>query len=94
MTVRADDPAAAHPPVDLASHMTQFRVLGPLEVANGGTALPLAGGKARALLARLLLPRQALHAERFAFVDPSLERSYDFRSPLAADLAAFLETAH
>src|SRR5512132_2035672 len=35
--------------------MTEFRVLGPLEVADGATARPLAGGKARALLARLLL---------------------------------------
>jgi DNA-binding SARP family transcriptional activator len=43
------------PPVDLASHMTEFRILGPLEVADGSAALPLAGGKARALLARLLL---------------------------------------
>jgi DNA-binding SARP family transcriptional activator len=51
-TARAGD---MPPPVDLASHMTEFRVLGPLEVADGATALPLAGGKARALLARLLL---------------------------------------
>jgi DNA-binding SARP family transcriptional activator/DNA-binding GntR family transcriptional regulator len=35
--------------------MTEFRILGPFEVADGGAALPLAGGKARALLARLLL---------------------------------------
>jgi DNA-binding SARP family transcriptional activator/DNA-binding GntR family transcriptional regulator len=35
--------------------MTEFRILGPLEVADGGGALPLTGGKARALLARLLL---------------------------------------
>src|SRR5262249_11732573 len=35
--------------------MTEFRLLGPLEVADGGSALPLAGGKARALLARLLV---------------------------------------
>jgi len=35
--------------------MTEFRMLGPLEVADRGTPLPLAGGKARALLARLLL---------------------------------------
>jgi DNA-binding SARP family transcriptional activator/DNA-binding GntR family transcriptional regulator len=35
--------------------MTEFRILGPFEVADGGEALPLAGGKARALLARLLL---------------------------------------
>jgi DNA-binding SARP family transcriptional activator/DNA-binding GntR family transcriptional regulator len=42
-------------PLSLASHITEFRILGPLEVADGGAALPLAGGKARALLARLLL---------------------------------------
>jgi DNA-binding SARP family transcriptional activator/DNA-binding GntR family transcriptional regulator len=35
--------------------MTEYRILGPLEVADGGTQLPLAGGKARALLARLLI---------------------------------------
>jgi DNA-binding SARP family transcriptional activator/DNA-binding GntR family transcriptional regulator len=35
--------------------MTEFRILGPLEVADGATALPLGGGKARALLARLLV---------------------------------------
>jgi DNA-binding SARP family transcriptional activator len=35
--------------------MTEYRLLGPLEVADGATALPMAGGKARALLARLLL---------------------------------------
>jgi SARP family transcriptional regulator, regulator of embCAB operon len=39
----------------LAPRTTHFRLLGPLEVDAGGTALPLAGGKARAVLARLLL---------------------------------------
>jgi DNA-binding SARP family transcriptional activator len=33
----------------------QFRILGPLEVADHGRALPLSSGKASALLARLLL---------------------------------------
>jgi DNA-binding SARP family transcriptional activator len=35
--------------------MTQYRVLGPLEVAGPGGAVALPGGKARALLARLLI---------------------------------------
>jgi DNA-binding SARP family transcriptional activator/DNA polymerase III delta prime subunit len=54
-TARADDPPLGQPPVDLASHMTQYRVLGPLEVAGPGGAVALPGGKARALLARLLV---------------------------------------
>ena len=33
----------------------QFRILGPLEVIDGTTAVPLPGGKASALLARLVL---------------------------------------
>jgi YVTN family beta-propeller protein len=33
----------------------EFRILGPVEAADGGRTLPLAGGKARALLALLLL---------------------------------------
>jgi len=33
----------------------EFRILGPLEVADGGGVVPLAGGKQRALLALLLL---------------------------------------
>jgi DNA-binding SARP family transcriptional activator len=50
--VRNEPPAS---PVDLTSRMTEFRMLGPLEVAAGAEALPLGGGKARALLARLLV---------------------------------------
>jgi DNA-binding SARP family transcriptional activator len=33
----------------------EFRILGPLEVSDGGRSLPLGGSKQRALLARLLL---------------------------------------
>jgi DNA-binding SARP family transcriptional activator len=54
-TARAGDHLLGQPPVDLASHMTQYRVLGPLEVADAAGALALPGGKARALLARLLV---------------------------------------
>jgi len=50
--IRSEPPAS---PVDLTSRMTEFRMLGPLEVAAGAMALPLGGGKARALLARLLV---------------------------------------
>ena len=35
--------------------MTGYRILGRLEVADGGADLPLTGGKGRALLARLLI---------------------------------------
>jgi DNA-binding SARP family transcriptional activator/DNA-binding GntR family transcriptional regulator len=35
--------------------MTEYRILGPLEVVDGGADLPLNGGKGRALLARLLI---------------------------------------
>ena len=35
----------------------EFRILGPLEVEDGGRTIPLAGAKQRALLALLLLAR-------------------------------------
>jgi DNA-binding SARP family transcriptional activator/DNA-binding GntR family transcriptional regulator len=42
-------------PAEPASRRTQFRILGPLEVAADGAPLPLSTGKASALLVRLLL---------------------------------------
>ena len=45
----------------------EFRILGPLEVRDGGTALPLGGTKPRALLAVLALhANQPVSAERLA----------------------------
>ena len=45
----------------------QFRVLGPLEVDGAGGAVPLGGGKVRAVLAQLLLrPNEPVAAERLA----------------------------
>src|SRR5215207_6565621 len=45
----------------------EIRVLGPLEATDGTTPLPLAGGKSRALLARLdvLVPDPATGSFRF-----------------------------
>ena len=40
----------------------EFRILGPLEVADGDRTLPLGGGKRRALLAFLLLRRNRVVA--------------------------------
>ena len=41
--------------VDASAHATMFRVLSPLEVLRDGVAVPLGGGRQRALLARLLV---------------------------------------
>jgi DNA-binding SARP family transcriptional activator len=47
--------------------MMEFGVLGPLEVRRDGRAVPLAGGKPRAVLALLLLhPNEPVGAERLA----------------------------
>ena len=66
-------------PVDLASHMTEFRILGPLEVADGANALPLPGGKAAALLARLLVD-----ANRTVSVDTIVDSLWGDAAPASA----------
>ena len=44
-----------HPSVELADYRTEYRLLGPLEVAHRGEAVPTGGQRKRALLACLLL---------------------------------------
>src|SRR6478735_8205155 len=47
----------------------EFRILGPLEVVDGGQALTVGAPKQRALLARLLLsPNEAISADRLVEV--------------------------
>ncbi|UGS34922.1 BTAD domain-containing putative transcriptional regulator [Capillimicrobium parvum] len=46
---------AAATSVDLASHRTEFRILGPLDVLQRGASVATGGNQRRALLARLLL---------------------------------------
>jgi 23S rRNA pseudouridine1911/1915/1917 synthase len=51
----------------------------------------IAGGWTDALEIRLLLPRHALHASGLAFAGDAFGR-LEWRSPLPADLARFLDT--
>src|SRR3954447_14623314 len=51
----APAPRAPAPAVDLSTHRTELRILGPLEVVHRGAVAPTRGQRARALLARLVL---------------------------------------
>jgi DNA-binding SARP family transcriptional activator len=57
----------------------EFRVLGPLEVVDGEEALPLRGGRCRALLALLLL-----HANEVVSVDRLIDDLWGERAPPSA----------
>jgi DNA-binding SARP family transcriptional activator len=60
----------------------EFRILGPLEVANGVETLPLGGGRQRSLLALLLL-----NANQVVSSDRLTEEVWGGRPPASADHA-------
>jgi DNA-binding SARP family transcriptional activator len=60
----------------------EFRILGPLEVLDGGRTLPLAGERQRALLAVLLL-----HANEVVSTDRLLDELWGERQPTAGSTA-------
>jgi DNA-binding SARP family transcriptional activator len=74
---------AAHPrqpaAVDVATHRTQFRILGPLEILRRGSVIHASGRKPRALLARLLLD-----ANRTVSVDALVDSLWGDRPPSSA----------
>ncbi|MBW4716004.1 AfsR/SARP family transcriptional regulator [Saccharothrix obliqua] len=65
--------------------MTEFKVLGPLEVRHGGERVPVPAGRARVLLATLLL-----RANRPVSADALVERLWDGSPPNAARARATL----
>ena len=60
----------------------EFRILGPLEVLDGGQNVPLGGSKQRALLAFLLL-----HANRVVPRDRLIDELWDATPPETARTA-------
>ena len=58
----------------------EFRVLGPLEVEDGGSALSLGGPKQRAVLAYLLL-----HVNQAVTTDRLIDQVWGERPPATAD---------
>jgi DNA-binding SARP family transcriptional activator len=65
--------------VDVATHRTQFRILGPLEIVRRGSVVGASGRKPRALLARLLLD-----ANRTVSVDALVDSLWGDRPPSTA----------
>ena len=57
----------------------EFRILGPLEVAEGGRPVPLGGGKQRSLLALLLL-----HANEVVSSEQLVHELWGERPPATA----------
>jgi DNA-binding SARP family transcriptional activator len=77
---RADAAHARQPaPVDVATHRTQFRILGPLEILRRGSVIEASGRKPRALLARLLLD-----ANRTVSVDALVDSLWGDQPPPSA----------
>src|SRR5690242_17926129 len=64
---------------DAGLTMTQYSVLGPLEVSEGGRVVEVAGGRLRALLAVLLL-----HANRVVSVDSIVDSLWGDEPPETA----------
>jgi DNA-binding SARP family transcriptional activator len=57
----------------------EFRMLGPFDVVNGGTSVPIGGAKQRALLAIL-----AIHANEIVSVDRLIDDLWGERPPVSA----------
>src|SRR5215211_600816 len=68
-----------HPSVELADYRTEYRLLGPLEVAHRGETVPTGGQRKRALLARLLL-----EANRTVSIDALVDSLWGDRLPATA----------